>query len=268
VIEVLNRFYVPVFISQEDYDEGGSAPAEEKAERDRLFREGHEAGLSVGSVHVYLIDPAGRLVDSIHVAEAAGDGVLLKRLEKVKQDLGTVPGKALVEPANVARRHRPSGAALLLHVVARRDERGSWGEFPGENWVAFSDDEARQLSGPRTVTPGDSWEVSRELAYRILRHVHPQTEDCSDKDRNTVKQLSLRATVVSVNDGVRRLRLDGALRMKRPFYPNHSDDRHIETALIGYAETRDGAVRTLRIVTTDAKYGKESFAAVVREVAP
>ena len=268
MIELLNRSFVPVFISQEDYDDGGAAPAGEKAERDRIFREGHDAGLSVGSVNVYLLDPAGRLIDSLHVAEAAREGVLFEHLDAAVRKLGTQAGKPLIAPVNVARRHRPSDAPLILHVVARREQRGSWGEFPGENWVAFSESEARELAGPLAAKAGDSFEVNRALAYRILRHVHPQTEDCSDKDRNSVKKQSLRATVVSGDNARRQLRIEGALRMKRPFYPNHSDDRHVEASLIGYAEVRNGAVTTLRLVTDRATYGSEKFAAVVREVAP
>jgi hypothetical protein len=70
VIELLNGYFVPVYAVNEDYATKGSAPLEEKAERDRIFQEGHALKLSVGSVHVYVLRPDGRLLDSMHVATA------------------------------------------------------------------------------------------------------------------------------------------------------------------------------------------------------
>jgi hypothetical protein len=250
----------------EDYDENGSAPAEEKQELKRIFKQGYDAKMSVGSVHVYLLRFDGHLFDSIHVAEAAKTDVLYDHLEAGARTTGVVPGAPLIAPTNVAQHRKPKVAALLLHVVARRDGRGSWGEFPGENWIPFSAEEARQLAGPPGATPGSSWEIEPALAYKIFRHVHPQTEDCSDRDRNTVEKQSLRATALSTDGGTLRLRLDGSLRMKRTFYPNHKDERRVEATLIGYADVRDGGVISLRLVTDKATYAKENFSVAVREV--
>ncbi|MGI8601994.1 MAG: hypothetical protein ACR2OZ_03235 [Verrucomicrobiales bacterium] len=266
MIDLLNRYYVPVFISQEDYSEKGPAPQEEKEAVDRIYKQGHAARMSVGTVHVYLIRPDGNLFDSIHVAEAAKAEVLPRRLEAGVKALGVAPGGPLVAPTNVAHRRKPENSELLLHVVARREGRGSWGEFPGENWVSFSSEESRQLAGPADAAMGFSWEVPRDLAYKIFRHIHPQTEDCSDKDRNTVKNQSLRATVVAGENGTRRLRLNASLQMKRPFYPNHKDDRNVDATMIGYADVRDGRVTALRLVTDKATYGKEKFIVAVSDV--
>ena len=70
IIDLLNRHYVPVYLANVDYREGGSAPPEEKAELRRIHREGHAKKLSVGTVHAYVMAPDGSLIDSMHVAEA------------------------------------------------------------------------------------------------------------------------------------------------------------------------------------------------------
>src|SRR5919197_3548626 len=82
VISLLNRYFVPVYVSNEDYAEGGSAPAGEKAEKDRIYRETLKAGLSAGTVHAYVLAPDGRVLDSLHVAVAAKTDRLLAMLER------------------------------------------------------------------------------------------------------------------------------------------------------------------------------------------
>ena len=48
VIDILNRFFVPVYTVNEDYAPKGPAPAEEKAERESIFKQGYERHWSVG----------------------------------------------------------------------------------------------------------------------------------------------------------------------------------------------------------------------------
>jgi hypothetical protein len=215
---------------------------------------------------VYLVSPEGHLIDSMHVAQAAETKSLLPWLERVATDSGVVPGQPLIAPECLARRQKPTAAALLLHLTARRESRGSWGEFPSENWIALSAGEVRQLTGPADAKPSHSWEVPREVAYTLLRHFHPQTEDCSDADRNEVKSLSLRVTVESAAADTTRLRIEGSLRMKRPFYPNHTDDNHVDATLIGYATVRSGKVDSFSLVTDHAVYAKEKFDVAVTRI--
>ena len=82
VISLLNGSYVPVFVSNEDYAEHGSATPQEKTELRCIFREGYAAHLSVGTVHAYLLDPAGHLRDSLHTADAAIPEKLIAMLER------------------------------------------------------------------------------------------------------------------------------------------------------------------------------------------
>src|SRR5688500_11223175 len=98
VISLLNEYFVPVYTVNEDYSDKGSAPPEEKAERNRIFAEGHAAKLSVGSVHVYILAPDGHLRDSLHVAKAAQSDHLIGLLEKTVTELKIPKGPPVVAP--------------------------------------------------------------------------------------------------------------------------------------------------------------------------
>ena len=87
VVALLNRHFVPVYVVNEDYARKGSAPAEEKSELQAIFKQGHAAKKSVGSVHVYILNAEGNLIDSMHVAEAAKTKQLAALLEKTVADL-------------------------------------------------------------------------------------------------------------------------------------------------------------------------------------
>ena len=62
VVALLNAYYVPVYVSNEDFRGDGPAPAEERKELQRIFAEGYKAKLSVGTVHAYVLSPEGGTV--------------------------------------------------------------------------------------------------------------------------------------------------------------------------------------------------------------
>src|SRR5215510_5810809 len=134
VISLLNAHFVPVYVSNEDYDEKGSAPSEEKKELRRIYHEALEAKLSAGTVHVYILAPDGKVLDSRHVAKAAEPGEVTRLLESVVGKLKTPAGKPVVTPAPQS---TPSGASLgslVLHLTAR-GKGCSWEDFPSESWI-------------------------------------------------------------------------------------------------------------------------------------
>src|SRR5689334_23777719 len=102
VIDLLNGAFVPVFAVNEDYRDDGPAPAEEKAEYRRIYREALDAGLSAGTVHAYVVDPAGHPIDSLHVADAARPDRLAAMLRPVMQARGLTRGPPLVRPPTLS----------------------------------------------------------------------------------------------------------------------------------------------------------------------
>ena len=82
--------------------------------------------MSVGSVHVYLLDPDGSLRDTLHVAAAAEKDKLQQALNKMVDRYKVAPGKPVVAPAPLSgsfQKAPPGGA--LIHITARREDRGT-----------------------------------------------------------------------------------------------------------------------------------------------
>jgi len=244
---------VCVFISNEDYfGETATVPKEERAELERLHREGQEAKMSTGSVHTWLLSPDGKLVATQHVAEAAQSGKLLAALEAVKAKYPGPAGKPLVPPRALSGPANPAPGSVAVHVTARRESRGSWGEFPGENWPVFTEEEWKSLvTLPAGKKAGDTWQLDGTLSRRILTHFHPQTEDCSDKDRNDIQSATLTARLEK--DGA--ITLSGQLKLRRAFYPGRKEQTDCTAGLEGFI--RDG--RLTLVTLDDALFGKEKF---------
>ena len=272
-----------MYISNDEYGTNGSAPAEEKAERQRIYREALQAKLSAGSVHVYLLDPAGHCIDTQHVAVASKVEQLTAMLERTIARLKTPEGQPLLRPTPPAAPAKTEPEALLLHLTARNlvrkgddevipavklgeNRSGSWGAYPGENWIALRRADWSRLLPRGAVKPCTSWDIDPETAAKILNHFYPATEN-NDIRTNRILQQILTATVLSSRDGVVRARLDGRLKMKHPFY--HQDDQLVvETALVGVLECEPAqkAIRSLKLVSDGATYGNRPFGVAVRSV--
>lgn len=253
IIKLLNESFVPVFTSNEDYfGPNPRVPAEEIAALRQVHEQGYAAKKSVGTVHVYLLRPNENLWETSHVAEAAANEKLLTLLRKAVAELKPKQGGALIPPRNVSQPKVPSPGGRAIHVTARRESRGSWGEFPSENWPVLDEKEWTALSQiPADKKPGDSWEIQRATAHKLLSHFHPQTEDCDDTERNRVDHLELRAILIKPD----LAKLEGRLVMKRTFYPNKEDDRFVRADLEGYIKGNN-----FRLVSKEGTtYGQEKF---------
>ena len=251
-----------MFTSNEDYyGDTATVPKEERAELERLHREGQAAKKSTGSVHTWLLSPDGKVADTQHVAEAAKTGKLLAALEAMKSKYSATAGKPLVAPAALSRPRAVPAGGGAVHITARREGRGSWGEFPGENWPLFTAEEWRTFTTvPAGKRPGDTWQLDAALSRRILNHFHPQTADCSDKDRNTLEVATLTAALQP--DG--SLRLAGRVLLHRAFYPGRKDLTECSASLEGFV--RDG--RLVLVTLDDARFAKEKFFAAATGKAP
>lgn len=260
VISLLNRYFVPVYAVNEDHRENGAAPPEEKAEYNRIFKESHAAKLSTGTVHVYILNPRGHPIGSLHVAEAAKTGRLVQLAEDVIKKLDVREGQAVVEPAAQCARPSCEAGSLAFHLTARSlDGRGAWSEFPVENWIVLGQNEWKKLLPAAKVRTGDSWGIDRDVAVKFLKHFYPATEN-NDTSRNRFERTSLKATVTSVQGGLARVRLGGDLRMHHSFY--HKDDgKIVEATVVGFMDfdPEKQTLRSLKLVTDKATYGGGNF---------
>lgn len=264
VIERLNAHFVPVYVVNEDYADDGPAPPEEKAERNRIYRESLAAGMSTGTVHVYIIDPEGRPMATLHVAEAAKTKTLLALLDRVIAELKVAAGEPLVAPRPQSSPPQHEPGSLVLHLAARGlDGRGSW-DGTAENWIVYTPAEVERLLPAVPLEPGLTWNPDARLVERLLRYVYPVTEN-NDPAKNEIEQQKLTARVLSVEEAVCRVRLDGRLRMRHDFY-HKPDGKVVEASLVGLLEfdPRTRRIERLQVVTREATYAGGTFGVAVR----
>src|SRR5262245_6378760 len=162
VIDLLNRYFVPVYLSNEDLRGPGGAPPEERKEVQRIVHEALKAKLSAGTVHAYVVAPDGPCIDSQHVATAYKPEKLTEMLERTVARLKLKDGKSLVEPAPQSKTPACEAGGLVLHLVARNTQRkgdddvptrtklgqarsANWGSYAVENWIVLSKAESQKL---------------------------------------------------------------------------------------------------------------------------
>ncbi len=276
VIALLNHYFVPVYLRNEDCAEDGGAPAQENAERNRIYREAIQAGLPAGTVCAFMLTPDARpiAVAPLNQSVATDPDRLAQTMERVIRDLNTPKGEPLVQPAPQSAAPSCDPDSLVLHLTARYLERsgtdyvrvdaksvlgsqkgGNWGNLPSEDWIVLSAAEWIKLLPPGDVRSDTSWDLDNEVAAKFLCRFFPPTEN-TDFEKNRIDAQSLAARVESIRGGVVRARIEGQMKMKHPFY--HKDDTNfVEATLVGYVDfdQSKARIRSLRLVTDKATYG-------------
>jgi hypothetical protein len=268
VISILNRYYVPVFASNEIFGLRGTGPADERAEHSRILGAFVNAHLGSGDVHVYILTPDGRPAAGLGIDRALDTAQLTAALKQVVKQLGTQPGEPVIRPRPQSKAPESSGDQIVLHVSARRLRSGSWAEFPGENWVVLDEGEWKKLLPPAGAAAGATWDIDGSVSRKLLTTFYPPTEDTTSADRNRIEQQFLKATLISLSDGVALARLDGELRMERSFYPGRANYKPIKATLIGFMDFKParGTIESLAVATEKATYGPEDFTAALHSL--
>ncbi len=269
IIALLNHYFVPVYVVNEDYARKGPAPAEEKAELQAVFKEGYATKKSVGTVHVYILNPEGRLVDSVHVAEAAKPKTLEATLRKAIADLKLKRGDPVVKPHPQSTAPTCDADSLVLHLVSRSvDGRGAWTDFPVEDWIVLSPAEQKALMPPGELQRDSSWTPDSDALKKLLTHFYPATEN-NDVKKNRFDELSATGRIAELGNGKARARLAGKFKLAHSFY--HRDDgKNVEAEFIGFAEfdVDTHKITDLQITTRDASYNGGKFAIALRSTQP
>jgi RNA polymerase sigma-70 factor, ECF subfamily len=265
IISVLNAGFVPVYLSNADFEEAGTGAPEERARRDRVWAEALDARRPMGMDCLYLLDPAtGRVIDTLPLGEASS-AAMLPWLEARK----TAAGATLVRPSAQSTPPAAPPGTLILHLTARyldaegrvETKRPDFHEVPGEDWLWLSPEEWRTFLPPE----GASWEVDPEIAARLLTRFHPSDMSVNgDPDgRNRIDEASLRVTRFSRTF----VRVQGRLSMRRSFTQvERSPERTVSAEVKGFIEIEPdrSRVRSLRMMTESATYGPDNFGVAVR----
>jgi RNA polymerase sigma factor (sigma-70 family) len=257
VIAILNRRYVPVYSDSED---------RKNAEHGRIYQEALAKKLVAGSECLYFIGSDGHVFDTMHVCNTTTD----QFLERIQRHAGP-EGAPLVSP-------RPQSVpgsvdGLVLHLTARyldregklRVSRGDYKEFPAEEWITLERREAERLLPPDLSRKGSGVEIDPALAARLLDRFYPLTGNFRNPPGNRISEGTLAARVVACRKESSWVRLDGRVRMDHAFYPDR-DWRPVEAAFTGFLEvdTATKEIRSVRLATERATYGKESFGVAIR----
>jgi hypothetical protein len=304
VIDLLNHHFVPVHADGVYYQTNAVVSPDEKAAYRRIFqdfyqfnKEHQQAGLtqvSVGTVHAYVLDPAGKPFDALHVAEAKPERVIAM-LERAVQFFKVPGGDTVAKPMPQSVPPRGKPDSLVLHLTARYlvaknqpgsrkdmdedfvpvapqlggERSGGWNALPSEDWIELKRPEWVKLLPAAVLSEGSSWEMDKDVAAKLLTRFYPTTEN-NDLAKNRIDRQALKGIVLSVRNGAVRARIDGTLKMKHTFYPNRPDENFVEATIVGYLdfEMNGPRVLSLRLITERASYGGESrrFGVAVRSL--
>ena len=294
IIDLLNRYFVPVTIDGVYLNQNAASQADEKKAYREVFQKFYQANkdakdgqpkFSVGTVHAYILAPDGRAVDSLHVADAAQPAKLLEMLEKAREKLKAAAGEPLGKFTPLSAAPKIEADSLLLHLTARYltaknqanarkdiddalvpmqasglgNGQGGWHSLPSEDWLVLDKDDCTKLLPSGQVSAGKSWDIDSKVSEKILTRFYPTTE-LNDLAKNRLDKQSLRGTVIAVEKGIARARIDGTLKMKHPFYPNRDDENSVEATIVGVIEfatsaTAQPRIRSMQLVTEKASYG-------------
>jgi hypothetical protein len=199
IIDLLARYFVPAWVSIDDYGKERKSNAERLAwEQVRASAEGQ--GLFHGTVTAYVLASDGNVLDSMDVGDALRPENLQRMLEKVVKDRHLQPRNPEAVHASATsafpspRPKRRTG--LLLHIwtcylPSSGDDRGV-----GEDWLELSSSEWEPLAPPPGSRVGDSWDAPRPLTDKLYRYFYPAV--CVyNPNASRIRRAELTATLSS-----------------------------------------------------------------------
>jgi tetratricopeptide (TPR) repeat protein len=207
VIELLNAYFVPVYVDGTYLQAHADTEADELAAYREMFTALHRANgerqqsdqpqLSTGTVHAYVFAADGRALDSRHVAHA-GPASVIEMLEKAVKSLSVSAGEPIIAPHSQSPRPDCADDAVVLHLTSRYlvprnstearqgvdgelvpldasrlggERSGQWSALPSEDWFVLQRDEWTRLLPKDRVAVGDTWQVDEQLAETLLTSV-------------------------------------------------------------------------------------------------
>lgn len=221
VIDVLTRYFVPVWLSTDEY---GTAPTDaDRAEWQRIQKTAHG-----GNIYVYLVSPDGRNIGQLGVTEALhAEEQLLPLLrkaidaEKVKpRDAADIPKPREVLPKPAA------GDGLALHLWTQ-GERGR-----ADEWIVLAAADAAAFAPPAKTTAGATWQIPRATVDHLFRYFYPPIGNYP-VTASEVHQGTLTATAVAVSATEVRLVFTGALVLRHDAASNGTMPARMESNVIG-----------------------------------
>ena len=116
-------------------------------------------------------------------------------------------------------------------------------------------------------TAGEEWTIDAGVSKTILKYFYPPSLNF-DVEKGRLDKAELKAKVKSISDGVALIRIDGGMKMKRPFTFAKDDDLFVVADIVGYAEydVKAKRIRKIELVSEQGTYAKASFGIAVRSL--
>ena len=251
--------------------------------------EGHYGGRTEPSntrQGIYAVAPSGKFLASINTRSPADLAGMLERAlaawSALPREQRLLPSDPSVDLAT-SRRHEarfPAGG-VALRVTARDLPRaaGAAGEASdwrraawNEDWAWAKPEELLALCAPQpALTVGATWSVAGDLPRRLARaqlldFVRGQTLAFKSEE---VERVELRVTVEALEEGIARLRLDGASRTSATgrwkingFAPTTEEQtRGLELTWLGFAswDMERKRLTQLELLATGTRWGATQF---------
>ncbi len=242
VIELISKYFVPVWLSVDDY--GTQKSEADLAEWKQIQKRG-----KAGNIYVYIVAPDGGVIDKLGVAQALKpDEYLLPLLHKLIQEQALKPRDLKAVRASAADLDavpRPRTEDGIMLRLWAHGERGR-----AEEWLELTAAEAAAFVPAANTTEGITWTIAGTTAERLYKHFYPPVGNYK-AENSKVLNSALTAKVVGVSAQEFRMLLDGELEMQHNASCDNSMPAHVKMKVFGvlrYDRVR-GRLTALQLTT-------------------
>ena len=231
----------------------------------QVFDEAADQKLSVGTVHVYILSPDGKVADSQSVKQAQFAAPHLEFLNRQIARFAVTPGQAIGPPTPQVRPPKVAPDQLLLKGVTRTQPGSRHWIGVAEDWLTLDRPDVESLLPSSNQRIGDSWQVPGDVAEKILTHVYPPTGQF-DPTTHTFQDVVLTCEIIDQSEGSFVVELFGKMTMNHDLL--RPDEHRVRATVVGYFRIAPGAQRptTFRLSTFEAEFAGGPFETVFYDV--
>jgi hypothetical protein len=218
VLELLTKYYVPVWLSRDDYQREKRS-RDEQAELSRLDAERAKRKMEGGTVCVFLVAPNGDVLATQRVLLAYQAETLIPFLKKTIADLKVEPRdpeaiRTSIAEATEAKPKTKTKDGRFVHIWTRVDN-GNDNRGLSNDRVELTAEELKAFLPPAAAQPGASWTIPQEIAGKLFQYGYPPGPYWDVKECK-VKRAMLTATLASASEKEAYLDLSGAMELSFP----------------------------------------------------
>ncbi len=254
VIELLTKYFVPVFIARDDSRDLQPSKADQE-EVLRISRECRVKKLEAGSVCAFVVHPDGSVLTAKLVQQASKPEVLIPLLKEIVAKENVTPrDQEAARPAPLRKPVRPkSDGGIVLHVWTRFEgDRARYGL--SEDWLELVPADWEAFAPPAGAKPGDTWPVPDKVLEKVARYFYPPGPNW-DVRQSKVTKAAVTATLATAGARGPEVSLRGTVELSYPF-AGPGTDGVVTAPLVGVARfAAEGKKLTkLSLVSDEARF--------------